>query len=207
MSVDPQIGSRLKQRRSEVGVSLRKLAEMTGVTASFLSQVENGKANLSLNSLQRLSESLEVPILYFLSEDHQEEQKDSSSQEFQESKYVSTDSQEYSPLVRKDSGLKLVLPVSGVSYELLVPSLGRKMLAIGGRLAPETKNVARRLREPTEEFIHVISGVLVVELDLIEYRLEPGDSIYFEGKDLDKLTCGSEKEDVVWISVITPAIF
>jgi transcriptional regulator with XRE-family HTH domain len=44
------------------------LSRRTILTASFISQVENGKANVSLDSLRRITKALGVQILYFLSE-------------------------------------------------------------------------------------------------------------------------------------------
>lgn len=81
------------------------------------------------------------------------------------------------------------------------------MKAICGRLAPGTGNVARRLREPTEEFIFVLSGASCVGLDAGEQILCSGDSIYFSGAKLHKLACAFQKEDAVWISAITPPVF
>jgi quercetin dioxygenase-like cupin family protein len=81
------------------------------------------------------------------------------------------------------------------------------MEPIFGRLSPGTGNVARRLRKPTEEFIFVLVGKLLIGVGEEEYILNAGDSIYFEGYDLQKLACASEAEDVIWISVITPPVF
>jgi len=88
-----------------------------------------------------------------------------------------------------------------------MPDLGRKMVAICGRLPPGTENIARRLHEPTEEFIHVLSGELFVGLSNGEYNLCSEDKIYFEGEQLQKMKCASQTQDVVWILVITPAVF
>ena len=104
-------------------------------------------------------------------------------------------------------GLSLLFPDVGASYELLARDLSRKMEAMSGRLAPGTGNIARRLRVPTEEFIYVLSGSLIVALGAEKHHLHAGDSIYFEGYDLTELLCGSEDEDAVWISVITPPAF
>jgi transcriptional regulator with XRE-family HTH domain len=60
------VGHKLKQRRNELKLSLRALAAETGLSAAFLSQVERGKSNPSLNSLQRIAQSLHVSLHYFL---------------------------------------------------------------------------------------------------------------------------------------------
>jgi transcriptional regulator with XRE-family HTH domain len=190
------LGHRLQTRRKSAGLSLRELASKADLTASFISQIERGQTNPSIDSLRRIAEALQVSMLYFLS-DHTP----------LPSRLPKTRSLAYAPVVRANTRPQLTLPVSGVTYELLTPGLSHKMEAVGGRLAPGTGNVARRLREPTEEFIYVISGVLCVGLDSGEHTLNPGDSIYFSGTALLKLSCTSKKEDAVWISVITPPVF
>ena len=53
----------------------------------------------------------------------------------------------------------------------------------------------------------MLSGALRVRLTAMEHVLDPGDSIYFEGVQLKALECASSTEDVIWISVFTPAVF
>jgi transcriptional regulator with XRE-family HTH domain/quercetin dioxygenase-like cupin family protein len=191
------LGHRIQVRRKQAGHSLRDLAAKTDLTASFISQVERDQTNPSIDSLRRIAEALQVSILYFLS-DHTQPQPKSRPPKNKSLAYV--------PVVRANTRAQLTLPVSGVTYELLTPGLAHKMEAVCGRLAPGTGNVARRLREPTEEFIYVLSGSLCIGLDAGEQILHAGDSIYFSGTTLQKLACASQ-EDAVWISVITPPVF
>ena len=90
---------------------------------------------------------------------------------------------------------------------MLTRELNRKMEAMVGRLAPGIANVARRLREPTEELIYVLSGALLVGLTDKEYTLYRGDTIYFCGDQLQKIACASDTEDAARISVFTPSVF
>jgi transcriptional regulator with XRE-family HTH domain len=175
------------------------------LSASFLSQVEHGKAKLSLHSLQSIAEALRVPLLYFLS-DSDPDQKLIRSAEIvnQDNSLPAYD--DFNPVIQADKRPRLILPLSGVEYELLVPSSNEKMVAIAGCLSPGTGNVARRLREPTEELIYVLSGALKVVLENNTYILCSGDTIYFEGAQLQELICASD-ETVRWISIITPAVF
>lgn len=192
------LGARIQMRRKAQGLSLRALATKAGCTASFISQIELDQANPSIDSLRRIAEALQVSILYFLSDGATPEPK----------AYVRrSSSAKYSPVVREKERAKLTLPVSGVTYALLTPDLAHRMEAICGRLAPNTGNVARKLREPTEEFIFVLSGSLRVGLARKAHVLHAGDSIMFEGQHLNKLECASNSEDAVWISVITPPVF
>ena len=63
------IGIKLKEVRRLKGMSLRELARRVDVSASFLSQVEQGKCQPSLDTLSRISAALEVKADYFLREE------------------------------------------------------------------------------------------------------------------------------------------
>ena len=179
-----QIGERIRARRQELGSSLRDLARKTGLTASFLSQVETGQANTSISSLRRIAEALNVSIHYLLQE-----------------------GPKHDPVVRADSRPKITLSGSKVVYEMLTADAARKLEVLQGTLSPGTDNVARPLRIPTEECVIVLSGALDVGLETEQYTLGPGDSIYFEGHQLRSLTNHSHDEKVTWISIITPPAF
>lgn len=211
MAFDPKIGLRLKKRRRKMGMSLRELARHTDLTASFLSQVERGQTNISLDSLRKLGEALNVSFLYFLSEQQENGEGPTPSEEEsnsveQEAKDEEETRPSYSPVVRAEDRARLIFPDTGVSYELLTPSLAYQMEVICGRMNRGTDNVVRPLREPTEEFIYVLSGSLLVGLEDEEYVLNPGDTIYFKGSSLRTLAAASD-EEAVWISVITPPVF
>jgi transcriptional regulator with XRE-family HTH domain len=200
------VGLRIKTRRKELGFTIRELARRTGLSASFISQVEHSKTSVSLDSLRQIAEQLDISIHYFFSDPLPEITYTAATTPCADD-VESTDSLEYSPVVRAGCRPRLYFPDSGVNYELLVKDLTRNMEPIFGRLSPGTGNVARRLRKPTEEFIFVLVGKLLIGLEDKEYILNPGDSIYFEGYHLQKLACASETDDVIWISVITPAVF
>jgi transcriptional regulator with XRE-family HTH domain len=202
-----QVGPRLKFRRKETGMTLRQLSDKTGLTASFLSQVERGVVNVSWRSLQSLAEVLGVPYLYFLSEDETLENERPSEGEQTIPEKHRRKSVHYSHVIRNGSRPTLSLRDPDVNYELLVPSMNQKMVAFLSKIAPGTGNTARRLQKSTEEFIFIVSGALKIVLDTAEYVLYPGDSIYFEGDSLQNIHCASEDEEVTMISVITPAVY
>lgn len=60
------IGTILKDLRKERKLTLKKLAEMTDVSISFLSQVERGKSSVTLESLKKIADALKVnPTVFF----------------------------------------------------------------------------------------------------------------------------------------------
>ena len=52
----------LREVREGKGVTVRKLAEMSGVSKNYICEIENGKANPTASVLCALATALEVPI-------------------------------------------------------------------------------------------------------------------------------------------------
>jgi transcriptional regulator with XRE-family HTH domain len=52
------IGTEIKKRRKKVDLTLKALAGKIGVTGSFLSQIEKGKAAPSLATLKKIADAL-----------------------------------------------------------------------------------------------------------------------------------------------------
>ncbi len=61
-----RVGGRVRARRHERGDSVRGLAERAGLSARFLSDVETGKANISVARLAGIADALEVPLTSLL---------------------------------------------------------------------------------------------------------------------------------------------
>lgn len=59
---DDGLGSRLRGVRRARRRTLRAVAEVAGVSESFLSQVERGRANPSVSSLTRIAEALDLGL-------------------------------------------------------------------------------------------------------------------------------------------------
>ncbi len=65
MAIEIELGSRLHEFRTARGLSLRAVAQQSGLTASFISQVERGRASPSIGSLSRLAEVFGVTVGQF----------------------------------------------------------------------------------------------------------------------------------------------
>lgn len=57
-----ELGSAIKRRREELGLSLRDVADVTGVSASTLSRIENGTGKPDADNIARLTSWLDMPI-------------------------------------------------------------------------------------------------------------------------------------------------
>lgn len=64
-----ELGKKIKDIRLSKRVSLRDLAKHTGLTRSFLSQVERGKSSPSIASLERVARAFNIHLSHFFEED------------------------------------------------------------------------------------------------------------------------------------------
>ncbi|HBD94723.1 MAG: hypothetical protein A2015_03730 [Spirochaetes bacterium GWF1_31_7] len=62
MSLRIEIGRRIKQLREDMKLSQEDFAEKIAVDVSYLSGVENGKRNITLDTLDKITEKLNVDI-------------------------------------------------------------------------------------------------------------------------------------------------
>ncbi|PKK88583.1 MAG: hypothetical protein CVV64_18205 [Candidatus Wallbacteria bacterium HGW-Wallbacteria-1] len=63
------VNSKVREIRLKRNLSLKGLAQLVGVSPSFISQVELGKASPSINTLRRIAGSLNVELAYLLDEE------------------------------------------------------------------------------------------------------------------------------------------
>jgi transcriptional regulator with XRE-family HTH domain len=160
-----KLGERIRDRRQELNLSLRDLAELTDLSATFLSGLERGLANPTLASVRRLANALKLPLHRLLA-----------------------DSSDNSLVVQRNRRRRMVFPDSQVSYEILTPQLTRKMVLYHISLPPDSGNIMQQpLAEPTEECIVVLAGKLEIQLAGQTYELEEGDSIYFENRFVESI--------------------
>ena len=179
-----RLGTEIKTRRTEMGLSLRDLASKTGLSPTFISSLERGIGNPTLDSMRKVANALNIPIFRLMGGEV-----------------------DRSPVVRHDHRKHLTLHPGHVRIEIMTPTLTRKMVAFQVRAsAAEGNLVVQPLAEPTEEFLVVLSGRLRIVLTGQTYELEPGDSVYFEGRDLESLHVISD-EVACYISAITPPVF
>src|SRR6266480_1169117 len=65
-----ELGRAIRRRRDEFGLSLRDVADKTGVSASTLSRIENGTGKPDADNIARLTAWLDMPMERVLSGRH-----------------------------------------------------------------------------------------------------------------------------------------
>ncbi len=177
-----KIGKRVHTRRKELDLSLRELGEKAGVTAGFLSQVENDKVSPSLDSLQNIATALRVPMFYFLNET------------------------KGGIVVKADNRRKLYFQDSHIGYDLLTPDFTRKMMAFIIHMEPRARRIALPLAKPTEQWMYVQQGHLKIVVGEDTHLLDPGDAIYYDGDLLNEFCSVSDEELVILCCITPPAL-
>ncbi len=177
------IGQKIKEMRQQKGLTLRDVAEKTSLTPGFLSQVERGLTEPSLTSLRRISDSLDVPIFYFLLDDSHD-----------------------NVVVRRSDRKVLKFPGAKATFELLTPSLSHRMEVVTTTLLPGASTCDEPLSHSGEEFMVVIEGQAAVEVGGDEYQMDTGDSIYFFASIPHRITSTGEQK-LVFITAISPPTF
>lgn len=61
-SMENNIGLKIKELRKAQGLTLAELGGKAGVSASFLSQIENGKQTPTVVTLKKIADALRIPV-------------------------------------------------------------------------------------------------------------------------------------------------
>ena len=67
MDIKLKVGSRIKELRNELGISQEALAYKAEVDRTYVTDVENGRRNVSIVILERLIAALNLPFSDFFS--------------------------------------------------------------------------------------------------------------------------------------------
>ncbi|MBE1553342.1 helix-turn-helix domain-containing protein [Sporosarcina limicola] len=159
--MDKTIGQKIKLLRKKRKLTLKAIAEETNLSISFLSQVERMKSSLTLESLKKISEALQVNPSYFFS---------SGNEQSQLSVIRAIDNDEdftLNQFIYKDlSSNKLNL---GFNPILVILNSG--------------ENKGNPFTHHGSEFLYVLEGVLTVQINNEEYQLKPHDSIIIDSSN------------------------
>lgn len=152
------VGRRLRELRSEKGFSIRDLARISGLNVNTLSMIENGKNSPSLETLQQLSISLEMPIASFF-------QKPTPQTQILHYKANQRPSMTFAHGLLEDLG-------SGM------PRRGAETFVV--TLKPFSNSGKHDIVHTGRETVFCLEGRLTYIIENQSYQLESGDSLIFE---------------------------
>jgi transcriptional regulator with XRE-family HTH domain len=182
MALNQVVGERIRRRRRAQGLSLRALAGRIGMTAGYLSRVENQQVTPSLDALQSIATALHVPMFFFLETPPAE------------------------PVVRAGQRRALSFPDSRLGYELLTPALSSQLMAVLIRLQPGARRITPPLAQPNEQWMFVLEGRMCIDVDGRVYTLDQYDSIYFNGNLLREFACAGDQELCLICAMVPPVL-
>jgi transcriptional regulator with XRE-family HTH domain len=151
------VGQRIHEIRTQIGWTLKKLANQSKLNINTLSMVEKGKTSPSIGTLQRLARALDVPITSFFSS------SDLSTQ------IVYTE-HNHRP--------------EATCCHALIQNLGKDLKdnTIEPFIITMEKNAGsggRTLVHTGFEFAYCLSGEILYLIEEMEYPMSAGDSIVF----------------------------
>ncbi|HSX62946.1 MAG TPA: XRE family transcriptional regulator [Tahibacter sp.] len=153
-----QLGERLRRYRREAHKTLLDVASEAGLSVGFLSQAERNLSGVSLSSLANIARALNVPLRLLID---QPEQRSPDSREGHRRRYSTID--------------------RGQTYERLSSSFpGSQINAV--RMCLPVGYVSESVTHGGDEFVYVLSGAVRYCVAGVDYPLESGDSLHFDGR-------------------------
>jgi transcriptional regulator with XRE-family HTH domain len=180
------VGEDIRSLRKTRGMTLARLAAEVGRSVGWLSQIERGKTTPSVRDLGLLAERLEVNLSFFFR---------SSSRAPEEQGLV----------MRVDDRPTIGSAESGLTEELLSPTLSGSFEMIRSVFAPGSSSDGRRKARATEDGGVLLSGALTLIVGETELHLSPGDSFQFNQSEYAWRNDGVEPAVVIW--VISPPTY
>jgi transcriptional regulator with XRE-family HTH domain len=158
ISID--VGIRLRQLREGRKVSMRTLAQMSGLSANALSMIERGKTSPSVSTLYRLADALDLPVTDFF------------SAESSRKKVVFLKSEER-PRLPFMRGLW-----EGLGGEQFSGRMMPFMLTLESGASSGPSSVVHT----GHEFVYCLRGQVEYQIENQVYALEAGDSLLFSAQ-------------------------
>ncbi len=194
------VGDRLRRARLARGLSLRRLAEVVGVSPSLVSQVETGRAKPSVNTLYALATELGVSLDSLLFRDAQ---PPVAAVAPDAPVGVAEVAVPHDPVQRATSREAIRLG-SGVVWERLTSESIRNVdfLHVTYEVGGESSPAEAFQRHSGQEWGYVLSGSLTVRIGFDEYVLNPGDAISFDSASPHRLFNGGDvPATAVWFTL------
>jgi len=156
--VSGQVGERLRTYRKATNLSIRALAEKSGLSVNTLSLIENGKTSPSVSTLHQLAQSLNIPIASFFEEEQPQKR-----------------------VVYQRAGERQQIVFSHGHMEKLgegMPRLGSEPFII--KLESSANSGNDPIVYAGRQFIYCLEGHITYMVNGDLYPLAPGDSLIFD---------------------------
>ncbi|WP_336333128.1 XRE family transcriptional regulator [Pseudomonas putida] len=173
------LGQEIRKLRKARSKTLADIAAATGRSINFISQLERGLAEAPISDLKRIALTLGVPLTWFFVADAQP-------------------AHEINRVVRKGGRRHLGSAASGLSEELLSPSIGGKFDMFLSTFRPGASHGPVKAKD-TEEEGYIVAGQLDMWIDNNHVYLNPGDSFRIAGEPYRWENKGDVDVVVIWV--------
>lgn len=184
-NIEPlQLGQRIKQIRSKLGITLEEASQRTGLARSTLSKIENEQISPTFQAMQKLANGLQIDV-----------------------------PQLFEPPVKKVAtgrrdinrcGEGKLHPTPTYEHELLATQLSNK------KMTPFKSQVRARsfdeytdwVRHDGEEFLLILSGEILFYSEFYEpVKMSQGDSVYYDATMGHMLVSVSDADaHILWVT-------
>jgi transcriptional regulator with XRE-family HTH domain len=201
------LGQRIREERQRRQWTLEQFSEKTGLSKSFLCQIERGNAEASITSLKKIAAECGYSIVNLFPNGQGAEESWEYNNHLAEHKSNNDYYIKDVAVVRAGKRKRIALPGSKVVYDLMTPDMKRKLEVMHMRVSKgENSGEEPMLDSPGEKLCIVMKGILELSVGQEVYRLEEGDSLYYPAhvphswQALD-----GDSIEVIWI--LTPPSF
>jgi transcriptional regulator with XRE-family HTH domain len=178
-----QLGRKIRDLRLRRGLTVQKLAEATGLSKGFVSQVENGRTSPSLATLYELAKSLETSVAYLVVEEDQVP-------------YV----------VRRSERPQMSVNGNTSRVEVMSAQPRRNLELLHIELPPGVSMSDKRHSHHGEEVVLCVEGRVSLACGEHMVMLETGDSCHFDGRVPHSIENAGDAMARLFIA-LTPAAF
>ncbi len=178
-----QLGRKIRDLRLRRGMTVQQLADASGLSKGFISQVENDRTSPSLATLRDLARALDISVAYLVVEEEQV------------------------PFVVRASERHRI-PVGGntSSVEVLSAQPKRNLELLLAELPPGISAGDKRHYHHGEECVVCLEGTVHLICGSTTVVLEPGDSCHYDGRLPHAVeNCGTTPAKL--LIAMTPASF
>ena len=182
------IGEKIRDTRKEKDMTAKELAEKSGVTLGYISQIERNQIEPSLAVLKRISKILDLPLAMLFA----------------------TETTGEVSVIPKDKRTIVKFPELNIAYEFITPhsrgGTNLMMDVVYFKLEPGSRGSDEPITHDGDEFVYLIRGRLEFRaLGKVHY-VEEGGSIYLpKGVAHEILNPGDIAAE--GLGIVTPPVY
>lgn len=179
------LGNKIRHLRKSRKLKLNDIAEKSGLSVSYISQLERNLVEPSLSSLKKIASALETPV------------------------YLLIDDTEHDNIVmRKGERPVMTFANTDTRFEIVSTTTRNinfepKMMMVQFTIPAGSEDSEDYISHMAEELIVLIEGKLEVTYGDTVYELEPGDSIYVQ-ENIPHKIANKYSQEAIGYYVVTP---